>query len=164
MIILAIGMFALSKLQVVSVKTNTSAYQHSIASMLAYDMMDRMRINNVEAVNGNYNTGSPLTPSNATQPANLCKPGDPCSTSVLKDYDKWAWATGANMLAQLPNAEATITSATIDTDSVTSNPVAVNVTITIKWADLSTQGTGSYGNIDLSNKQQFTYSSIIRIN
>lgn len=42
-VVLSIGMLGLAGLQVVSLKNSTSAYQRGLATMLAYDVIDRMR-------------------------------------------------------------------------------------------------------------------------
>lgn len=42
-VVLSIGLLGLAGLQAVSLKNNTSAYQRGLATMLAYDVIDRMR-------------------------------------------------------------------------------------------------------------------------
>lgn len=42
-VILSVGLLGLAGLQAVSIRNNTSAYQRSVATMLAYDVIDRIR-------------------------------------------------------------------------------------------------------------------------
>jgi len=55
MLVLSVGLLGLAALQAVSLKTNQSAYQRSQATLLAYDMMDRLRANRVKAMGEAYN-------------------------------------------------------------------------------------------------------------
>lgn len=48
-IVLAIGLLGLAGLQAVALRTNTASLQRSQVSDLAYDMIDRMRVNRTEA-------------------------------------------------------------------------------------------------------------------
>lgn len=54
-LILSIGLLGLAALQASSLKANHGAYQKSQATYLAYDIVDRMRANRPEAINGTYN-------------------------------------------------------------------------------------------------------------
>lgn len=56
MVVLALGLLGYAGLQMASIKNSSSAYQRSQATVLAYDIIDRMRVNRAEAVGGNYNT------------------------------------------------------------------------------------------------------------
>ena len=54
LIILAIGLLGLASLQMTSLKFNTDAYLRTQATTLAYDIIDRMRINNAAVLTGSY--------------------------------------------------------------------------------------------------------------
>ncbi len=54
LIILAIGLLGLAGLQMQALRNNNSAYLRSQATILAYDIMDRMRISRNHARNGHY--------------------------------------------------------------------------------------------------------------
>jgi type IV pilus assembly protein PilV len=62
-IVLAIGLLGLARLQTQALKLNHSAAQRSQAVMLAYYMMDAMRVNRDAAASGAYNIGSPSSPT-----------------------------------------------------------------------------------------------------
>jgi type IV pilus assembly protein PilV len=54
-IVVALGLLGFAGLQVASLKSNNTAYYRSQATMLAYDVIDRMRVNRAAAIAGNYN-------------------------------------------------------------------------------------------------------------
>lgn len=54
MVVLAIGLLGLAGLQITSVQSNHSAYYRSQATLLAYDLADRMRSNRTEALDNGY--------------------------------------------------------------------------------------------------------------
>ncbi len=54
MVVVSIGLLGLAGLTAASLKNNQSAYQRSIASWQAYDILDRMRANRTQAQNGVY--------------------------------------------------------------------------------------------------------------
>lgn len=55
MVVLALGLLGYAGLHLASLKNSASAYQRSQATILAYDIIDRMRVNRVQAVGGAYN-------------------------------------------------------------------------------------------------------------
>lgn len=57
-VVISIGLLGLAGLQTTSIKSNHSAYLRSQATLLAYDLSDRMRASKTAALSGNYNTGS----------------------------------------------------------------------------------------------------------
>ena len=65
-VILAVGLFGLAGLQATSLKFNSTAYQRSQATSLAYDIADRMRANVVAARGGNYDIALGVAASGGT--------------------------------------------------------------------------------------------------
>ncbi len=53
-VVLAIGLLGLAGLQATAVRSNGSAYMRSQATVLAYDIADRMRVNRQAALNAAY--------------------------------------------------------------------------------------------------------------
>ena len=60
-VVLAIGLLGLAGLQVTSIQTNYSSYYRSQASVLAYDLSDRMRSNRAAALGGSYDLDFPTS-------------------------------------------------------------------------------------------------------
>lgn len=62
-LVLAVGIMGMAGLQLKSVQFNQASYLRSQANVLAYDMMDRMRLNSERARNGEYDMSYASTSS-----------------------------------------------------------------------------------------------------
>jgi len=62
MVVMSLGLLGYAGLQMASLKNSASAYQRSQATILAYDMIDRMRANRAQAVGGIYNIALGASP------------------------------------------------------------------------------------------------------
>lgn len=118
MLVLSIGLLGLASLQAAGMRNNNSAYMRSQASILAYDMADRIRANRA----GDYISA----PSSGTQDtACLSSPG--CGPASMAQNDIFEWQTAVGNA--LPMGTGTIT-------------LAGNVyTISISWDDDFSGGT-----------------------
>jgi len=112
-IVLAIGLLGMAALQSTGLKNNNSAYMRSQATVLAYDMADRMRANS----KGTY--AAVAVPSAAI--AN-CKTTVGCTVNDMAKNDIYEW--DQLMQSILPSSSGVIT--------VSANNVA---TIEVKWHD-----------------------------
>ncbi|MEO8019279.1 MAG: type IV pilus modification protein PilV [Pseudomonadota bacterium] len=63
LLVLSIGLLGVAALQVSALQTNQSAHVRSQASVLAYDIADRMRANRAVALAGGYNVVYTVTPT-----------------------------------------------------------------------------------------------------
>ena len=63
LLVLSIGLLGVAALQVSALQTNQSAHVRSQASVLAYDIADRMRANRDVAMAGGYNVTYAVTPT-----------------------------------------------------------------------------------------------------
>lgn len=97
-VILAIGLLGLAGLQARSLNYNHSAYNRSQATILAYDIIDRMRAN--PAAIGTYVSGAPASKANCTTIAG-------CSATDMALNDLQDWENAIN--AALPAATSDIT-------------------------------------------------------
>ena len=121
-LVLAIGLLGLASLQANSMKHNHNAYLRSQATVLAYDIIDRMRANISTAEAGNYDTAGSDTPSGSTN----CQTGS-CSATDMATFDinQWkcsvrAWtatdtdyvsvcgSSGLNIVGVLPGGEGAV--------------------------------------------------------
>lgn len=91
-LILSIGLLGLAALHASSLKLNHGAYHKSQATYLAYDIVDCMRANRPEAINGTYD--QPI--GNGTR----------APENTLADTDVNDWL--ANVLAVLPQGDGAI--------------------------------------------------------
>jgi type IV pilus assembly protein PilV len=94
LLILAVGLLGLAALHTVGLRSNHSAYQRTQATILTYDMMDRLRSNRNRAMSGNYNLLLAATPAG----------GD--GAAPLEDDDLSEWIT--NLGALLPNGDGEV--------------------------------------------------------
>lgn len=134
LLVLSIGLLGLAALQTTSLKYNTDSYTRTQATLLAYDIADRMRSNLVGVSAGNYDV-SATTAASKIAAYNSCKgsasgcgcnlTGANCTTSNLATYDLGKWYE--RLAAVLPDA-----SSNLATISRTSSNL---VTITIQWKE-----------------------------
>lgn len=111
LLILSVGLLGIAGLQLTSLRSNNSAYLRSQATILAYDILDRMHANRAQAQSGGYNitiTGTSSLPSAGS------------TNQADEDLNKW----GTNVLNTLPSANASVNVATDNT-----------VTVSISWDD-----------------------------
>lgn len=107
-VVLAIGLLGLAGLQATSLAYNSTAFQRSQATSLAYDIADRMRVNVGAAQGGAYN----ITLVQAA----------PAGVSLAEvDLQEWRRA----LINALPAG----------TGSIAQNPGSNVFTITIQWDD-----------------------------
>ncbi len=91
LLVLSFGLLGVAGLQAVSLKNNQSAFLRTQASFWAYEVIDRMRANRENALNGAYNMGDPEDPDS----------GDSIPTAeTTATADLTAWRAA---LADLPS-------------------------------------------------------------
>ena len=128
-LILSVGLLGLASTQTMSLRNGNSAYQRYLASVAAYDILERMRANTAENYNGLSVTGT------ETAPAQKCE--STCTSAQLKTLDTWQWA---QLLSNSLPAVEGVAMGTANFDAAT------NLwTITITWSE---QHTGAnYGSV-----------------
>lgn len=107
LLVLAIGLLGLAGLMVQGLRFNHDAYVRSQATFLAYDLLERMRLNRDQAAA--YAGGDP---------GGVCN--DPANPIALNDRICWH----AQVAATLPGGTATVAAAANNT-----------YTVTIQWLD-----------------------------
>ncbi|WP_127475938.1 type IV pilus modification protein PilV [Sulfurivermis fontis] len=116
-LILAIGLLGMASLQLNALRNNSSAQERSQATVLAYEIADRMRSNRVTALAGNYDIGLGVAAVAPTDCATVV-----CSPAQLAGFDIWQWK--ADVARLLPAGDAAVSTA-----------AGGIVTITIQWLD-----------------------------
>lgn len=87
LLVLSIGLLGLAMLQLQSLKYNTDAYFRTQATMLAYDIIDRMRANATAANAGRYVASEkPSTIESCGEMSTGC-----ADTTALANYDLGVW-------------------------------------------------------------------------
>ncbi|MDY6943855.1 MAG: type IV pilus modification protein PilV [Pseudomonadota bacterium] len=122
LLILSVGLLGVAGIQLFGVRFQQNAYFRSQASVIAYDMIDRIRANSDAA--GDYVMATP-------QSANSASPGctgSACTPSQLATADITGWR---NALMQLPGATGQVTQ-------------AGNVyTVRVDWTERDEDGTAA---------------------
>lgn len=130
MLILSVGLLGLAGMQMTALQSNHSAYYRSQATVLAYDVIDRMRANRADALNGVYDTALKNQ---------ACDPDlTPSGTLAQRDVAEWL-----NSLSCLLSADAR--------GSVVRNGRLF--TISIEWND----NRGRIDDADDADRETFVY-------
>ena len=101
LVVLSIGLLGLASLQHLSLQRNQSAYHRTVATLLAYDIADRMRANRVAL--SSYVLSPPASSASAPQDCVSAT----CTPAQLAAYDLSKWLS--EMGARLPAAKGEIT-------------------------------------------------------
>lgn len=112
LVVLSIGLLGVAALQFTSLKANHGSATRTQAVYLAYDIIERMRVNPAAAIAGNYNIALDATAAGGTTA------GD----------DLVAWRK--NIVNALPTGSASAPTGSVFLDSATNI-----VTVNIKWDD-----------------------------
>ena len=98
MIILSIGFLGLASLQTTGLQNSDGAYMQTQASVLAYDMAERIKANGSNTTYGGITTGA-STAQNCTSGA--------CTPAQIKAHDVNTWKT--SLANSLPAGDGSIT-------------------------------------------------------
>jgi type IV pilus assembly protein PilV len=99
-VVIAFGLLGVAGLQAFALKNNQSASQRSIATVLATDMIDRMKTNSKGATDGFYNETS-TTAVAPTEAVNCLRDAGCTGPQQLAQNDLFEWK--AMVAAALPN-------------------------------------------------------------
>lgn len=135
-LLLATSLLAIATLQTRSLQFNQSAYLRSQANILAYDIIDRMRVNRDEVKNYSLGFGD-----------------DAPAGGTLADTDMSGWLTQVQTV--LPDSEAAIACA----DHTAGNIEVVKCTVSLRWTEKSLFGSVAEGELDDEARTTFTYST-----
>ncbi len=131
LVVLSIGLLGLAALQMTSLQQNQSAYMRSQATLLAYDIADRMRANMDEADAGSYFVASGATTSNCI---NYTGSASGCTSAQMASHDIAEWQTV--LATELPQGSGRVCRSNLTGDAVgipdcegdtSNNPVVVYV-------------------------------------
>lgn len=112
LIVLSVGILGLATLQTASLTFNTSASQRTQATILAYDMADKMRANRQAALAGDYDIAF-------QNPPPACAAPIAAGTVAAQDISSWRMA----LACRLPQATGSIAR------------VGDQVTLVVQWDD-----------------------------
>ncbi|WP_286240308.1 type IV pilus modification protein PilV [Neptuniibacter halophilus] len=90
LVVLSVGLLGLAAMQLNSLKLNQSAYMRSQATLLAYDIIDRMRANREAVSRGSYFNEQGVTHSHCMS---YSGPVSGCSAAEMAVNDLAEWQT-----------------------------------------------------------------------
>ncbi len=123
-LVLSIGLLGVASLQLYGLRYNQGAYLRSQATMLAYDMVDRMRSNPVGVAAGYYDFVNTFSP-----PANPNCISTGCTPQQLAEHDINEWSSYfSGSTALLPGVIGTVTKS------------GSLYTIVVSWTEMSKTG------------------------
>jgi type IV pilus assembly protein PilV len=131
--VFSFGMLGMGKMLMLAMKSNSSAYSGTQATSLANAMLDRMRANRANSLQGSSSAYSlPALTSSATfgSPPTNCAT-IVCSNTDLATYDVATWLASLSSASALPSGRGSIVLTTVNAQ--------VSVAITVQWDDSVTQ-------------------------
>jgi len=136
-LVLSIGLLGLGKLQLFSLKGSNDAHFHTIASFLAADLGDRMRINPDGVALAGYAMSSSENSSLCSSTPKLCLGSTTCSASELASFDLYQVSCGVkNGAYESLGLKHLLPSATMSVDcGGTACNNNVQHTITLTWQE-----------------------------
>lgn len=133
LLVLSIGLLGLALLQTTSLRMNTESYSRTQATILAYDIIDRMRVNS--AARASYDVTSTAAANSVISSFQSCKSttckcdSSECDPTVLAQYDLGKWYEAQDKwLRGVSNANRS----TVD---VTVTPTSTTATVIIRWVE-----------------------------
>ena len=114
MIIISLGLLGQAGILTLSSKANNSAFMRSQATLLAYDILERLRLNRALAVAGGFNVNYAATGSD---------PSDSITGTAIQYLELKDWK--ANIEQALSSGDGQVS---VDGDG--------NVTINIRWSEV----------------------------
>jgi type IV pilus assembly protein PilV len=132
LLVLSIGLLGLAALQTTSLQFNTGSYHRTQATFMAYDIIDRMRVN-IGAVTNSDGTGYDQPDSTDVSMSKDCDTTS-CNSTELAIYDVRMWYERA--VNTLPGAAAAPPTIQVDTGNL--------VTVTINWVEQDMQKSQSW--------------------
>jgi len=123
-VVLSIGLLGLAGLQASGLAQNNTAYQRTQATLLAYDMLDRMRANYDGVRLGYYND---IEAGSASDPGCI---SSGCTVQQLSAYDINSWSQLLTL--RLPSGYGTVTGSGLNS----------TFEITVMWDQDRTGATG----------------------
>ena len=140
-VVLSIGLLGLAALQITSLQFNSNSYLRTQATVVAYDLIDRMRSNRAAFAANSYHVPTTSAAATTVSTYGSCKSsscdcqGSACSTSNLAIYDLGQWYELTDIL--LPGSLT-------NRPTITRNPATNEATIDIKWTEKDVQQSKSW--------------------
>lgn len=146
LVILSIGVLAVVALQLIAKRNNMDAGERTVAAQLAYDMLERMRVNSTPAALSVYvgnATGGVGRGTMGDEPAATCRAGDDnaspttaqCTQAELARHDVWEWEQALDGAAERIGTSTKVGGLTQPTACIEGSATGESgiYTVTIVW-------------------------------
>lgn len=152
-VVISVGLLGVAAMQYAGLRDSNRSNERSVATMLAYDIVDRMRINPQAVYAGGYlidpASAPPAPPvAGGASPQAWCRtdftgtgfPGS-CTSANLATADSYDWYALLTNALVAGNAEITCVDADSGADIWPCSPGSIH-SITVMWDELRTGATG----------------------
>lgn len=136
LLVLSIGLLGLAALQNTALQFNTDSYQRTQATLLVYDILDRMRANSSAVSTGNYDVPTSADANSKFSSSIDCSGASSCTAANLATYDLRTWYEKQRELQGVAPGNPPTNPGTISRDAGTTR-----VTITIRWMERDLEKT-----------------------
>lgn len=90
LVVLSVGLLGLAGMQLTGLRYNYGAYTRTQATLMAYDIIDRMRANTIGVANGDYDAIDTTDASYSTLACITQTTG--CTPAQIAQVDKYEWS------------------------------------------------------------------------
>ncbi|MBL1278391.1 MAG: type IV pilus modification protein PilV [Ectothiorhodospiraceae bacterium] len=149
-VVVSIGLLGLAGLQINGLRANMSSEARSKATLLASDIVERMRAN-LAGVDANLYDGINISEATCAAPTPLCSnisgtplTGGSCTSAQMATFDAWAWGCGltpaggaqrGGIVNRLPNAIASVACEDNNPDDAPLCSPGSPHTVSITWSE-----------------------------
>lgn len=132
-LVLSLGLLGMAGLQATSLKNNNAAATRGQATLLAYDMVDRMRANKAAALAGSYDNSYDTAPTSA---GTDCQSTD-CDANAMAAYDLNQWRC---LLGKWSSTTVCADTLDIDRGLLTDGDGSISrsgneITVSVRWTE-----------------------------
>ena len=157
-LVLSLGILGVAGIQVMGVRTNFDAYNRSLATSLARDIIERIHVNQTAAQNGDYNGFDSNEVDCAVPPDPYCGQAsgvadtDSCNSAEMAAFDTFVVSCGASrpdasrdggVATRLPEGRLRV----VCNDAPCT--ATSRYTVTITWANLDEDGEAANGAVNI---------------
>jgi len=151
-VVVSIGLLGLAGLQINGLRANMSSEARSKATLLASDIIERMRANPVGLTDNDYANITTAGAGCGVQPNPFCSNTSSsiaadCTTAEMATFDAWVWACGmppangnvqpGGVTNQLNQGTGTVVCTDVDTTDADACSEGSTYTVTVTWNELS---------------------------
>ncbi len=142
MLLLLVGVLGVVASQVKSFQNSREAFYRNQATLIAEDLVDRVRGNPTGLIAGYYdNINFPASPVTGSAPCTAACPPEEVALRDKLEWSRYFVESRTDAIASIPAAKGIASRDALDPDNACGNRIKYDVTVT--WLDGSDAGSGS---------------------